>query len=112
MFAVAPLAVVAAATDCTAAEKIVMGASVVTQQDPFYVLLADAVKKEAEKYGVSLQLSVANQDLNKQLSDVEDFITKGVNAIVISPVDAKGVKGAMYSFTIKLCTFSNLLPFS
>jgi len=53
-----------------------------------------------------------DQDMNKQLSDVEDIVTKGVSAIVISPVDSNGVKGAMYSFTIKLCTFSNLLPFS
>ena len=50
------------------------------------MLLADAMKKEVEIDGVSLQLSIANKDLKKQLSDVEDFITKRV-------------KGAMYSFT-------------
>jgi ribose transport system substrate-binding protein len=72
-------------------EKIVIGASLLTQQHPFYMLLADAMKKEVEIDGVSLQLSIANKDLKTQLSDVEDFITKGVNA--------KGVKGAMYSFT-------------
>jgi ABC-type sugar transport system substrate-binding protein len=67
-------------------EKIVIGASLLTQQHPFYMLLADAMKKEVEIDGVSLQLSIANKDLKKQLSDVEDFITKGV-------------RGAMYSFT-------------
>ncbi|MDY9132223.1 sugar ABC transporter, partial [Escherichia coli] len=35
---------------------------------------------------VNLSVSIANQDLNKQLSDVEDFITKKVDAIIISPV--------------------------
>ncbi|WP_340188944.1 substrate-binding domain-containing protein [Escherichia coli] len=38
---------------------------------------------------------MANQDLNKQLSDVEDFITKKVDAIIISPVDSKGVQAAI-----------------
>ena len=50
-------------------ETIVIGASLLTQQYPFYVLLAGAMRKEVEKDGVSLQLSIANQDLNKQLSD-------------------------------------------
>jgi hypothetical protein len=53
------------------------------------------MKEEAAKDGVDLNLTVANQDLSKQLNDVEDFITKGVNAIIISPVDSKGVKGAV-----------------
>ena len=51
------------------AEKIVTGASSLTQQHPFYVLLADAMKKGAEQEGVSLQPSIANQDLNQQISD-------------------------------------------
>ena len=78
-----------------AADKFTIGASLLTSQHPFYVLLANAMKEEATKDGVDLQLTVANQDLSKQLADVEDFITKGVNAIIISPVDSKGVKGAV-----------------
>jgi ribose transport system substrate-binding protein len=78
-----------------AADKFTIGASLLTSQHPFYVLLANAMKGEATKDGVDLQLTIANQDLSKQLADVEDFITKGVNAIIISPVDSKGVKGAV-----------------
>jgi ribose transport system substrate-binding protein len=78
-----------------AADKFTIGASLLTSQHPFYVLLANAMKEEATKDGVDLQLTIANQDLSKQLADVEDFITKGVNAIIISPVDSKGVKGAV-----------------
>jgi ribose transport system substrate-binding protein len=78
-----------------AADKFTIGASLLTSQHPFYVLLANAMKEEASKDGVVLQLTIANQDLSKQLADVEDFITKGVNAIIISPVDSKGIKGAI-----------------
>ena len=77
------------------ADKFTIGASLLTSQHPFYVLLANAMKEEAAKDGVDLNLTIANQDLSKQLNDIEDFITKGVNAIIISPVDSKGVKGAV-----------------
>lgn len=72
-----------------------IGASLLTQQHPFYIELANAMKKEAEKDHVKLNIAIANQDLNKQLSDVEDFITRKVDAVIISPVDSKGVQAAI-----------------
>lgn len=72
-----------------------IGASLLTQQHPFYIELADAMKAEAEAKGVPLEVSIANQDLSKQLADVEDFIVKGVDVIVISPVDSQGVMAAI-----------------
>ncbi|MFV0334493.1 MAG: substrate-binding domain-containing protein [Tropicimonas sp.] len=72
-----------------------IGASLLTQQHPFYIDLAEAMKAEAEAQGVPLEISIANQDLNKQLADVEDFIVKGVDVIVISPVDSQGVMAAI-----------------
>ncbi|PSH15729.1 sugar ABC transporter [Yersinia pseudotuberculosis] len=77
------------------AKEYKIGASLLTQQHPFYIDLADAMKAEAKKEDVVLNISIANQDLNKQLSDVEDFITKKVDAIIISPVDSKGVQAAI-----------------
>ncbi|CAI1176366.1 MULTISPECIES: substrate-binding domain-containing protein [Serratia] len=79
----------------TLAKEYKIGASLLTQQHPFYIDLADAMKAEAKKDDVVLNISIANQDLNKQLSDVEDFITKKVDAIIISPVDSKGVQAAI-----------------
>ncbi len=75
-----------------AAAKDVIGASLLTQSHPFYIDLAEAMKKEAAAQNVTLEVAIANQDLNKQLSDVEDFITKKVNVIVLSPVDSSGVR--------------------
>jgi len=77
------------------AKEYNIGVSLLTQQHPFYIELADAMKKEAKKEDVNLNVAIANQDLNKQLSDVEDFITKKVNAIIISPVDSKGIQAAI-----------------
>ncbi|MFC5442760.1 substrate-binding domain-containing protein [Rhizobium halophytocola] len=72
-----------------------IGASLLTQQHPFYIDLAQAMKDEAKAKNVPLEISIANQDLSKQLADVEDFIIKGVDVIVISPVDSKGVLAAI-----------------
>jgi len=72
-----------------------IGASLLTQQHPFYIELADAMRAQAQARGVPLQISIANQDLNRQLADVEDFIVKGVDVIIISPVDSQGVIAAL-----------------
>ncbi|MEN3929465.1 substrate-binding domain-containing protein [Microvirga sp. W0021] len=88
--ALAGLALGALSLPATA--KDVIGASLLTQSHPFYIDLGEAMKKEAEKQGVTLDISIANQDLNKQLADIEDFITKKVDVIVLSPVDSDGVR--------------------
>lgn len=74
---------------------VTIGASLLTQQHPFYVALADAMKQEAAKDHATLDIAIANQDLSKQIADVQDFVTRKVNVIVISPVDSKGVKAAV-----------------
>ncbi|AQZ53704.1 substrate-binding domain-containing protein [Martelella mediterranea] len=72
-----------------------IGASLLTQQHPFYIELAKAMTEEAKAQNVPLEVSIANQDLSKQLADIEDFIVKGVDVIVISPVDSKGALAAI-----------------
>jgi ribose transport system substrate-binding protein len=85
----------AAVIATTAAWAEGIGASLLTQQHPFYIQLADAMKAEAEDQNVAIEVSIANQDLSKQLADVEDFIVKGVDVLIISPVDSQGVLPAI-----------------
>jgi ribose transport system substrate-binding protein len=77
------------------ANEVTIGASLLTQQHPFYVALADSMKQEAAKDHATLDIAIANQDLSKQIADVQDFVTRKVNVIVLSPVDSKGVKAAV-----------------
>jgi ribose transport system substrate-binding protein len=72
-----------------------IGASLLTQQHPFYNELAKAITAEAGAKKVNVEISIANQDLNKQLADIEDFIVKGVDVIIMSPVDSKGALAAV-----------------
>ncbi len=72
-----------------------IGVSLLTQSHPFYQSIKGALEKEASTQGVSLSLAIADQDLNRQLSAIEDFINKGVDLIILTPVDSDGVKGGI-----------------
>ncbi|MGP9796119.1 substrate-binding domain-containing protein [Halomonas sp. 86] len=72
-----------------------IGASLLTQQHPFYIQLAEAMQEEATASDMPLEVSIANQDLSKQLADVEDFIVKDIDILIISPVDSQGVLPAI-----------------
>jgi len=88
---VAALAAIAscAAVPMAHADQVTTGASRLTQQHSFYLALADAMKLEAQKDNAKLDISIANQDLSKQIADVQDFVARKVDVIVISPVDSK-----------------------
>ncbi|WP_441959339.1 substrate-binding domain-containing protein [Mycolicibacterium houstonense] len=68
-----------------------IGFSQATQQSPFYVGLTDAARGQAESQGHEFFYADANGDVTKQNNDVQDLITRGVNVLVINPVDPKGV---------------------
>ena len=50
------------------------------------------MEEQAAEYGWTLDVQDAAGDANKQLSQVQDFITKGVDAIVIAPTNSAGSK--------------------
>jgi ribose transport system substrate-binding protein len=77
------------AVDAKSAVKI--GFSQATQQSPFYVALSDAAKAKAKAEGDQLFFADANGDVTKQNNDVQDLITRGIDVLVINPVDPKGI---------------------
>ena len=72
-------------------DVIKIGFSQVTQQSPFYVELGEGAKEAAEEAGHELIFVDANGDVTKQNNDVQDLITRGIDVLVINPVDPKGV---------------------
>ena len=75
--------------------KVRVGASILTSSHPFYQSIKVALEEESVVQDVDLSITVADQDLNRQLSSIEDFINKNVDVIIITPVDSDGVKGAV-----------------
>lgn len=58
---------------------------------PFYVALSDAVKKNVESYGMKFVSVDGQGDITKQITGVEDLISKGVNILILNPLDPKAL---------------------
>lgn len=67
-------------------DTIVIGMSVPGLQFPFFVTMKDEAEAAAASLGVQLLFADAQNDSAKQAADVESFIARGVNAILISPM--------------------------
>jgi ribose transport system substrate-binding protein len=80
---VAALLVLLAGT-AVAQQKLVIGFSVSTQVNPFYVAMADGVKEEAARQGFEAYVLNAGDKLDKQIADVEDLIQKRIQVLLIN----------------------------
>ncbi len=70
----------------------VIGASLLTQTHPFYQDMVEAMTATAENHGFDLQVQFCEFDSAKQNDQVETYMVKGVDAIVLSPTDSAGVR--------------------
>jgi ribose transport system substrate-binding protein len=68
-----------------------VGVSLLTRGHIFYRDLEEGLKNQADKYGYKLIITSAEWDLGKQISQIEDFISRKVDAIIVCPVDSKGI---------------------
>ncbi len=77
-----------------AADKKVVGATLLSLQYPFLVTLDEAMKAEATKNGVDLISLDPRQSVAKELDQVENLITKKVDLIIMVPIDQKTSQAA------------------
>lgn len=68
-----------------------IGLAISTQNNPFFVTLAEGAEKIAKEKGVELITVDANNDTAKQANDVEDLISKNVSVIIVNPVDSDAI---------------------
>jgi inositol transport system substrate-binding protein len=69
-------------------EGPVIGLSFETLQTEYWVASIEAMKAECRENGVGYLEAVANGDANRQFEQVNNFISRGVDGIVIAPKDA------------------------
>jgi len=72
-----------------------IGVTLLTRAHVFYKDLEEGLKSEAAKNGYELIISAGDFDLGKQSNQIEDFITRRVDAIIVCPVDSRGVGPAI-----------------
>jgi ribose transport system substrate-binding protein len=80
-----------------ATHRKTIGVTLATRAHIFYKDLEDGLRQEAKKQNYDLIVTSAEFDLGKQISQVEDFISRKVDAIVVCPVDSRGIGPAIRS---------------
>ena len=58
---------------------------------PFYAALNAAVKRNAEGMGMTFMSAEGQDDLSKQIAAVEDLIAKGINVLILNPLDQEAL---------------------
>ena len=85
-----------AATEAQASKsKLVIGMSFQEMENPYFITMNEAVKEASDAVGATLIVTDAKHDVNKQTSDIEDMIQKGVNILLLNPTDSKGIETAV-----------------
>ena len=72
-----------------------IGVSIQNREAQFYQDMEVGMRAEAAKYGYTLIVVDASRDNAKQQSQVEDFISKSVDAIVLTPYDSQAIGSAI-----------------
>ncbi|HEY6325976.1 MAG TPA: substrate-binding domain-containing protein [Candidatus Cybelea sp.] len=79
----------------SAAGRKTIGVSIQNREAQFYQDMESGMRSEAAKYGYGLIVVDASRDNAKQQSQVEDFISKRVDAIVLTPYDSQAIGSAI-----------------
>ena len=78
-----------------AAGRKTIGVSIQNREAQFYQDMESGMRSEAARYGYGLIVVDASRDNAKQQSQVEDFISKRVDAIVLTPYDSQAIGSAI-----------------
>ncbi len=91
LVAAAVLVVMAMGVQHAFAANKVIGVTLLTREHQFYRDLEDGLRSEAAKHGFELQVVAGEFDFGKQAAQIDDFISKKVDALIIAPCDSLAV---------------------
>lgn len=82
-------------TGCAGAEKkdggLTIGLSMNTLNNPFFVDVKKGAEAGAKEIGAKLIVTDAQNDSNKQLTDIENILQKNPDLIIIDPTDSDAI---------------------
>ncbi len=78
-----------------ASDEARVGLVVSTLNNPFFVDLRDGAQEEADGAGIELLVLDSQNDAARELGNVEDLVTQGVDVILINPADSDAVGSAI-----------------
>jgi len=68
-----------------------IGVALLTRGHIFYKDLEEGLRAQAQEDHYSLVVTSAEFDLGKQIGQIEDFVARKVDAVIVCPVDSKGI---------------------
>lgn len=77
--------------ETAAASDVVLGISFGQNVHPFFKAMQKGAEDAAKEAGVELVVQSADSSLEKQVSQIEDLVSRGVSAILLNPYDSAGV---------------------
>lgn len=69
-----------------------IGVSMALFDDNFLTVLRNGIQAYADENGISVQIEDAQNDVAKQLDQINNFIASGVDAIIVNPVDTSATQ--------------------
>jgi len=72
-----------------------VGVTLLTEEHPFYRQLKSALIEECKARNLKPTILSCNMDLPTQMTQIETFITQGVDAMVVCPAESAGIAGAI-----------------
>ena len=69
-----------------------IGVSMALFDDNFLTVLRNGIQSQADAAGLSVQIEDAQNDVAKQLDQINNFIASGVDAIIVNPVDTSATQ--------------------
>src|ERR1700742_889822 len=83
----------ARAADCK------VGVAMYTLSAPYFAAQVAAAVDQAKKAGCEVSQSDGQNDMGKQIADVEDMVSKGVKLLILNPRDPEGLVAAANAAT-------------
>jgi ribose transport system substrate-binding protein len=81
--------------DPQAESKGIIAYSPLTLSNPFFKVIGDSITTEAQKHGYETLVLDPNEDVKTQSDQIDDFISKGVVAIVLTPCNRLSIGPAI-----------------
>src|SRR5690625_2638638 len=78
-------------------DDVVIGLSVSTLNNPFFVTLKDGLEAAAEEKGYEVIVVDAQDDSAKQVNDVADMMQQGIDYLVVNPTDSAAISSSVES---------------
>ncbi|MFE2672579.1 substrate-binding domain-containing protein [Streptomyces hygroscopicus] len=75
--------------------KTTVGVTLNAASNPFFLAEGKAIKEAARKKSLDVSVQYANADVSVQSDQIDTFIRKGVDSIVVDAVDSNGVGPAI-----------------